>query len=328
MLQPDNVPAVDRPGRARQPRSAPDRQRDVHRGQPVRAVRLAEHRRRVRARALVPRPGDRRSSTTGLIQVDAAVNPGNSGGPLLDRDGRVVGIVTALINPTEQHVFIGIGLAVPIDVAGGGAGLPNVLARGAIPWTTTPGPARRPRRRADGAAAVRGQEGHRRPGPPARADDRRAARPRPPPRGGRPGPRQDDGDQDAGPGDRRRLQADPVHARPRAGGPRRDPDLQPEDRRVHDLAGPGVHEPPARGRDQPGPGQGPERAARGDAGAPGHDRPRDRTWCRTRSSCSRPRTRSRPRARTRCPRRRSTGSCSRSSSATPRRPRSSRSSSG
>jgi len=60
----------------------------------------------------------------GLIQVDAAVNPGNSGGPLLDAGGRVVGIVTALINPTDQRVFIGIGLAVPIDVAGGGAGLP------------------------------------------------------------------------------------------------------------------------------------------------------------------------------------------------------------
>jgi S1-C subfamily serine protease len=60
----------------------------------------------------------------GLIQVDAAVNPGNSGGPLLDRDGRVVGIVTALVNPTNQDVFIGIGLAVPIDVAGGAAGLP------------------------------------------------------------------------------------------------------------------------------------------------------------------------------------------------------------
>jgi S1-C subfamily serine protease len=60
----------------------------------------------------------------GLIQVDAAVNPGNSGGPLIDRSGRVVGIVTALVNPTRQDVFIGIGLAVPIDVAGGAAGLP------------------------------------------------------------------------------------------------------------------------------------------------------------------------------------------------------------
>ena len=60
----------------------------------------------------------------GLIQVDAAVNPGNSGGPLLNRDGQVVGIVTALINPTKEDVFIGIGLAVPIDVAGGAAGLP------------------------------------------------------------------------------------------------------------------------------------------------------------------------------------------------------------
>jgi S1-C subfamily serine protease len=61
---------------------------------------------------------------TGLIQVDAAINPGNSGGPLLDRNGRVVGIVTALINPTNDDVFIGIGLAVPIDVAAGAAGAP------------------------------------------------------------------------------------------------------------------------------------------------------------------------------------------------------------
>jgi S1-C subfamily serine protease len=60
-----------------------------------------------------------------LIQVDAAVNPGNSGGPLVDRDGRVVGIVAALINPTDERVFVGIGLAVPIDVAGGAAGLPQ-----------------------------------------------------------------------------------------------------------------------------------------------------------------------------------------------------------
>ncbi len=47
-----------------------------------------------------------------------------SGGALLNRDGQVVGIVTGLINPTQQNVFIGIGLAVPIDVAGGAAGLP------------------------------------------------------------------------------------------------------------------------------------------------------------------------------------------------------------
>jgi serine protease DegQ len=60
----------------------------------------------------------------GLIQIDAAVNPGNSGGPLLNRDGQVVGIVTALVNPTAQDVFIGIGLAVPITAAGGAAGLP------------------------------------------------------------------------------------------------------------------------------------------------------------------------------------------------------------
>jgi S1-C subfamily serine protease len=60
----------------------------------------------------------------GLIQIDAAVNPGNSGGPLLNRYGQVIGIVTGLANPTEQDVFIGIGFAVPIDVAGGAAGMP------------------------------------------------------------------------------------------------------------------------------------------------------------------------------------------------------------
>lgn len=60
----------------------------------------------------------------GLIQIDAAVNPGNSGGPLLNRDGLVIGIVTGLVNPTEQNFFVGIGFAVPITVAGGAAGLP------------------------------------------------------------------------------------------------------------------------------------------------------------------------------------------------------------
>ena len=60
----------------------------------------------------------------GLIQIDAAVNPGNSGGPLLNRAGQVVGIVTGLANPTDESFFVGIGFAVPIDVAGGAAGLP------------------------------------------------------------------------------------------------------------------------------------------------------------------------------------------------------------
>ena len=57
-----------------------------------------------------------------LIQFDAAVNKGNSGGPLLDRRGQVVGIVTGLVNPSEQGVFIGIGFAVPIDLAASAAG--------------------------------------------------------------------------------------------------------------------------------------------------------------------------------------------------------------
>lgn len=63
-------------------------------------------------------------SLDGLIQIDAAVNPGNSGGPLLNRNGAVVGIVVGIVNPTEQDVFIGIGFAVPINIAGGAAGLP------------------------------------------------------------------------------------------------------------------------------------------------------------------------------------------------------------
>ena len=60
---------------------------------------------------------------TNLIQFDAAVNPGNSGGPLVTLEGEVIGIVTGLLNPTEQRVFIGIGFAVPIENAAAAAGL-------------------------------------------------------------------------------------------------------------------------------------------------------------------------------------------------------------
>lgn len=69
-------------------------------------------------------PEDSLSSLDGLIQFDAAVNPGNSGGPLLNRYGQVIGIVTGLVNPTKQDFFIGIGFAVPINVAAGAAGGP------------------------------------------------------------------------------------------------------------------------------------------------------------------------------------------------------------
>ena len=65
--------------------------------------------------------GEDGKTLRGLIQFDAAVNPGNSGGPLLNRAGQVIGIVTSLANPSRDGYFIGIGFAVPIGAAGGGA---------------------------------------------------------------------------------------------------------------------------------------------------------------------------------------------------------------
>ena len=140
------------------------------------------------------------------------------------------------------------------------------------------------------AGALRGEADDRRAGRARRADARRAARAGAPARRGRAGAGQDDGDQDARPGDRRRLPAHPVHARPRAGRPRRHADLQPEGRRVPGLARAGLRQPRARRRDQPRAGEGAERAARGHAGAAGDDRPRDVSRRPTRSSSWRRRT--------------------------------------
>lgn len=69
-------------------------------------------------------PSDDGKRLTNLIQFDAAANPGNSGGPLVTMDGSVVGIVTAILNPTDAGTFIGIGFAVPIENAAGAAGMP------------------------------------------------------------------------------------------------------------------------------------------------------------------------------------------------------------
>ncbi len=61
---------------------------------------------------------------SGMIQFDAAVNPGSSGGPLLNTQGQVIGIVTGLANPAGTDNFAGIGFAVPIATAGQSAGAP------------------------------------------------------------------------------------------------------------------------------------------------------------------------------------------------------------
>lgn len=65
---------------------------------------------------------DQRTTLRNLIQFDAAANPGNSGGPLINADGEVVGIVTGILNPSGVRTFLGIGFAVPIEEAASAAG--------------------------------------------------------------------------------------------------------------------------------------------------------------------------------------------------------------
>ncbi|WP_137927464.1 trypsin-like peptidase domain-containing protein [Cupriavidus sp. 2SB] len=65
---------------------------------------------------------DRRQKLDKLIQFDAAANPGNSGGPLVNMNGEVVGIVTAILNPNQSGTFIGIGFAITIESAGAAIG--------------------------------------------------------------------------------------------------------------------------------------------------------------------------------------------------------------
>lgn len=69
---------------------------------------------------------------TGIIQTDAAINRGNSGGPLLDSSGRLIGINTAIFSPTGTSA--GVGFAVPVDTVK--RLLPDLLALGRYrhPW--------------------------------------------------------------------------------------------------------------------------------------------------------------------------------------------------
>jgi S1-C subfamily serine protease len=69
---------------------------------------------------------------SGIIQTDAAINRGNSGGPLLDSAGRVIGINTAIFSPSGTSS--GVGFAVPVDTIR--RVLPDLLTLGRYrhPW--------------------------------------------------------------------------------------------------------------------------------------------------------------------------------------------------
>jgi serine protease Do len=64
------------------------------------------------------------------IQTDASINPGNSGGPLVNVHGEVVGINSAITNPTGAAFNIGIGFAIPINLAK--AVIPDLIAKGKV----------------------------------------------------------------------------------------------------------------------------------------------------------------------------------------------------
>ena len=62
-----------------------------------------------------PRQVQADGRTLTMLQINAAVNKGNSGGPLLDQAGRVVGIVTAKLSASGDAPVEGLGFALPIN---------------------------------------------------------------------------------------------------------------------------------------------------------------------------------------------------------------------
>ncbi len=66
------------------------------------------------------------ATIAGLIQTDAAINPGESGDPLIDSSGRLIGVNTAIYSPSGSSA--GIGFAVPVDTVA--RVVPQLIARG------------------------------------------------------------------------------------------------------------------------------------------------------------------------------------------------------
>jgi serine protease Do len=64
------------------------------------------------------------------IQTDASINPGNSGGPLVNIQGEVVGINSAITNPTGMRVNVGIGFAIPVNLAK--SVVPDLIEKGKV----------------------------------------------------------------------------------------------------------------------------------------------------------------------------------------------------
>jgi S1-C subfamily serine protease len=75
----------------------------------------------------VDRPVPSGNSIVAMIQTDAPINPGNSGGALADREGRVVGINTAIQTGGSTNTNAGVGFAIPIDTA---VGVANKIVAG------------------------------------------------------------------------------------------------------------------------------------------------------------------------------------------------------
>ena len=77
------------------------------------------------------RTGDSHFSLPKVIQTDAPMNPGNSGGPLLDRQGRVIGIDAQII--TRSGANTGIGFAIPVNTAK--QVVPELIANGSFTYS-------------------------------------------------------------------------------------------------------------------------------------------------------------------------------------------------